>query len=345
MKHAMFLPGGPPEVMIDWAQRIEAAGFDSLWQGEITNSALLPLAAVAPSVKNIKLGAGVVLAFTQSPVMLAFAALDLDFLTGGRFILGLGVGHQHRTNNWYAGRDIGKPITQMREYIQVLRLIMAKASQGGEIDFQGECYQIHARNFFSRSTPQSRPQIPLYVAAVKPRMATLTGELADGLVGNPMFSPKHVSENILSPLRVGLEKARRQRSDIEVLGQCFTVIEDDLATAYRIGAGAMLFSIWANIYDDIFAAHGFAETVAQVRALQRMPDRMNAIDLIPRELVDAFCAVGPIDRVRAKVREREGLLDTVILAVPATGTTREQQDYYRNKLLAAFAGNHVERKA
>jgi alkanesulfonate monooxygenase SsuD/methylene tetrahydromethanopterin reductase-like flavin-dependent oxidoreductase (luciferase family) len=333
----MFLPGGPPEVMIDWAQRIEAAGFDSLWQGELTNSALLPLAAVAPSVKKIKLGAGVVPAFTQSPVMLAFAALDLDFLTSGRFILGLGVGHQHRTNNWYAGRDVGKPITQMREYLQVLRLVMEKASKGGAIDFQGEYYQIHARNFFSRSTSQPRPQVPVYVAAVKPRMAALTGELADGLVGNPMFSPKHVRENILAPLRVGLEKARRQRSDIEVLGQCFAVIEDDLTTAYRIGAGALLFSMWAHIYDDIFAAHGFAEIVAQVRALQHTPDQMKAIDLIPRELVDAFCAVGPIDRVRAKVREREGLLDTVIVAVPATGTTREQQDYYRNKLLAAFA--------
>lgn len=343
MKHAMFLPGGPPEVMIDWAKKIEAAGFNSLWQGEITNSALLPLAVVAPSVKKIKLGAGVVLAFTQSPVMLAFAALDLDFLTSGRFILGLGVGHQHRTNNWYAGRDVGKPITQMREYLQVLRLIMEKASKGGEIDFQGECYQIHARNFFSRSTPQPRPQVPLYVAAVKPRMATLTGELADGLVGNPMFSSQHISANILPPLRVGLEKACRQRSDVEVLGQCFTVIDDDLATAYRIGAGAMLFSIWANIYDDIFAAHGFAETVAQVHTLQRTLDRMKAIDLIPRELVDAFCAVGPVDRVRAKIQEREGLLDTVILAVPATGTTREQQDYYRNKLLAAFAGNNVRR--
>jgi hypothetical protein len=115
------------------------------------------------------------------------------------------------------------------------------------------------------------------------------------------------------------------------------VIEDDVATAYRIGAGAMLFSIWASIYDDIFAAHGFGETVAQVRAMERTPERQRAVELIPREMVDAFCAVGPLNRVRAKVQDREGLLDTVILAVPATGTTREQQDQYRHKLLEAFA--------
>ncbi|MBI3796247.1 MAG: hypothetical protein HY268_04655, partial [Deltaproteobacteria bacterium] len=118
---------------------------------------------------------------------------------------------------------------------------------------------------------------------------------------------------------------------------CFAVIDDDLSTAYRIGAGAMLFSIWAAIYDDIFAAHGFAETVARVRAMQRTPERLKAIELIPPEMVDAFCAVGAVERVRAKVKEREGLLDTVILAVPATSTTREQQDFYRNRLLEAFA--------
>jgi alkanesulfonate monooxygenase SsuD/methylene tetrahydromethanopterin reductase-like flavin-dependent oxidoreductase (luciferase family) len=76
MRYAMFLPGGSPEVMIDWARKIETAGFDSLWQGELVNSALLPLAAVAPAVKKIKLGAGVVLAFTHSPVMLAFTTRE-----------------------------------------------------------------------------------------------------------------------------------------------------------------------------------------------------------------------------------------------------------------------------
>ena len=337
MKHAMFLPYDTPDTMIEWARRLEQAGFDSVWQGELTNSALLPLAAVAPAVKQIKLGAGVVLAFTHSPVMLAFEALDLDYFSHGRFVLGLGVAHPNRNNNWYAGYDAGKPVSQMREYIEVVRLVMDTAQQGGSIEYDGKFYQIKARNFFGRSTLQPRSRIPIYIAAVKPRMAALTGEIADGLVGNPMFSPKHVGDNIVPGLATGLRKVGRQRSDVEVLGQCFAVVDDDLATAYRVGAGAMLFSVWAMIYDDIFAAHGFAETVAQVRATQRTPQRMDAIDLIPKDMVDAFCAVGPVDRVRAKVDEREGLLDTVIVAVPNTGTTAEQRDHYRNKLIEAFS--------
>ena len=338
MKHAMFLPYDTPAIMIEWARKLEQAGFDSAWQGELTNSALIPLAAVAPAVERITLGAGVVLAFTHSPVMLAFEALDLDYFSQGRFILGLGVAHPNRNNNWYAGHDAGKPVSQMREYIEVVRLVMDTAQRGGGgIEYEGRFYQIKARSFFGRSTPQPRPRLPIYVAAVKPRMAALTGEVADGLVGNPMFSAKHVGDNILPNLAAGLRKAGRQRSDVEVLGQCFAVLDDDLATAYRVGAGAMLFSIWAMIYDDIFAAHGFAETVAAVRATQRTPQRMDAIELIPRDMVDAFCAVGPVDRVRAKINEREGLLDTVIVAVPNTGTTAEQRDHYRNTLIEAFA--------
>ena len=214
---------------------------------------------------------------------------------------------------------------------------MDKAETGGEVNYEGKFYHIRARNFFPRPNPKPRPRVPIYVAAVKPRMAALTGELGDGLIGNPMFSPQHVRENILPPLKTGLDRAGRSRSDVEVLGQCFVVIDDDLATAHRVGAGAMLFSIWARIYDDIFVAHGFSETVEKVRALQKTPDKDKGFDLIPNEMVDAFCAVGPIDRVRAKLNEREGLLDTTILAVPNTGTTQEQRDHYRDKILESFS--------
>ena len=156
------------------------------------------------------------------------------------------------------------------------------------------------------------------------------------MIGNPVFSPRQVRDHILPALKTGLDKAGRSRSDVEVLGQCFAIIDDDLTTAYRIGAGAMMFSIWARIYDEVFAAYGFSETVERVRSLQRKPDTDKAVELIPNEMVDAFCVVGPIDRVRAKINEREGLLDATIPAVPNTGTTQEQRDYYRDKILDAF---------
>jgi alkanesulfonate monooxygenase SsuD/methylene tetrahydromethanopterin reductase-like flavin-dependent oxidoreductase (luciferase family) len=276
-----------------------------------------------------------VLAFNHSPVMTAFAAMDLDFLSGGRFILGLGAAHPNRNNNWYGGRDAGKPVSQMREYVEVLRAVMDTAA-GGNLRYDGTYYHVDARGLFPRSLPPPRPRVPIYLASVKPRMTALAGEVADGVIGNPMFSPRHVREVILPPLGEGLARAGRRREQIEVLGQCFTVIDDDLATAYQVGAGAMLFNIWARIYDDIFAAHGFGGIADEVRALQRTGDRARAIERIPRELVDTFCAVGPVDRVRAKVAEREGLLDTVILAVPSTGRTRAEQDHYRDRILTAF---------
>jgi len=337
MKYGMFLPSGPLARLTESARKIESAGFDSIWQGEFVNSALIPLGLVIPATERIKLGAGIVLAFAHSPVMITFAALDLDYLSGGRFILGLGAAHPNRNNNWYAGHDAGKPVSQMREYVQLVRLITEKSPVGGPIEFQGTYYHVRARDFTPRRTEKPRPRFPIYIAAVKPKMAQLTGELADGLIGNPMFSPRHVRENVLPAVSSGLKTSNRDRAGFEILGQCFTVIDNDLATAYRVAARTFLFSIWARIYDDIMTAEGFGHVLEEVRTLQKSGKPEAAIEKIPREMIDAFAAVGPIDRVRERVRSREGLLDTVILAVPSTQTTAEEQDHYRARILEAFA--------
>jgi probable F420-dependent oxidoreductase len=336
MRWAAFLPGRGPDEWLAWARRYEDAGFASLWQGEIVNSALVPLAAVAPATRRIALGTGVSLAFTHSPVMLALAALDMDVASGGRFVLGLGVAHQGRNNRWYAGRDAGKPVAQMREYLSVVRQVMEVAPRGGNLQYEGAYYTLRARNFFGRGGVQPRPRVPVYLAAVFPRMAALACELADGIIGNPMYSPRHVRDVILPAVTRGLERAGRRRTDVELLGQCFTVIDDDLATARRVAAGALLFSVWARIYDPIFAAHGFQAVVDEVRALQAAGDPGPALDRIPPEMVDAFCAVGPVDRVRRALAERDGLLDTVILAVPSTLSPPDEQARYRERILEVF---------
>jgi probable F420-dependent oxidoreductase len=337
VKYAMFLPGSDGPAMAGWARRIEDAGFDSLWQGELVNSSIIPLAAVSHAVSRIKLASGIALAFTRSPVMLAFCALDMDLLTGGRFILGLGVGSTARNNQWYAGRDAGRPVSQMREYIEVARLAMQAAQEGGPFSFDGEFYTVDARNMLRRPSAQPRPLVPIYVAAVRSRMAFLVGEMADGLVGSPLFSPRYLREFILPAVGEGLKKSARTRDQVEVLGQCVTIIEDDLAIAYRVARGMMLFQIWARIYDSLFEFHGFGDVVARVRAIQKGEAKGDPSDEISEEMVDAFCAVGPLERVRETVAEREGLLDTVILTVPFTGTTPQQQDQYRNRILKAFS--------
>lgn len=337
MKYAAFLTGESPEEWIAWARRCEAAGFSSLWHGEVVNSALVPLAAVAPQTERIQLGTGVSLAFAHSPVMLAFAALDMDVASHGRFRLGLGVAHPNRNNNWYGGRDTGRTLAQIREYVGVVRAAMQVAQSGGAVDFQGAFYHVRARSFFARSVRQPRPTVPIYMAAVQRRMAALAAELCDGIVGNPLYSARHLREVVAPAVRDGLARGGRTRADLEVLGQCFTVIDDDLARAYRVGAGGLLFSIWAQIYDPIFREHGFDDVVQKVRAAQR-EGVANPADLIPPEMVDAFCAVGPVDRVRSSLKEREGLLDTVILAVPSGGgTPPDEQAHYRERILQAFS--------
>ncbi len=336
MKVAAFLPGRSAAEWTAWARRFEEAAFDSLWHGEIVNSALIPLAVAAPATSRIGLGTGVSLAFNHSPVMLAFAALDMDVASGGRFRLGLGVAHPNRNNHWYAGRDEGRPLAQMRDYVATVRVAMRVAQEGGAVDYEGPFYHVRARQFFSRPVEQPRPAVPVYLAAVGPRMSALAAEVAEGLVGNPLFSPQHLREVVAPAVTRGMEKSGRSRADFELLGQCFTVIDDDLETATRVAARALLFSVWARIYDGVFADHGFADVVDRVREDQRGGAGLEAAKAIPQEMVDAFCAVGSADRVREAVAAREPWLDTAILTVPSTGLGAEEQSVYRERILDVF---------
>ena len=125
-------------------------------------------------------------------------------------------------------------------------------------------------------------------------VAALAGEVADGLIGNPLFSVQHLKEIVLPGLASGLAKSGRDRVEVELLGQCFTVIDEDLQAARRVGAGALLFSIWARTYDPFFEAHGFGRVLQEVREIQKTGGR-DPIDVIPAEMVDTFCAAGPVD--------------------------------------------------
>ncbi len=336
MHYAAFLPGSQPAEWTAWASRYETAGFSSLWQGELMNSSLIPLAALLPSTRRIDLGTGVALAFTHSPVMLTFAAMDMDLASGGRFRLGLGVAHPNRNNHWYAGRDAGRPIAQLREYVEVSRLVMEKAQVGGELEYEGEFYRLRARNFFARPTRQPRPRVPIYLAAVQRQMARLAGEVADGLIGNPLFSVQHVRDVVAPAVAEGLARANRSRADLELMGQCFTVIEEDPDTAYEVAARALLFSIWARIYDPVFSAHGFEDVVSRVRDAQKSGAGLDAARVVPREMVDAFCAVGARDRVCEAIDARREHLDTLILTVPSTGLSPDDQARYRERILETF---------
>ena len=208
------------------AQRAEAAGFDSLWTSEMFHDPFLPLAAVAAGTSRIQLGTSIALAFVRSPWVTALSALDLDILSGGRFILGLGTGLKRLNERWH-GVAYGKPTPHIKECIQLIRFITEKAHLGQPIRFSGQYYDVDIQGWRRPYAPV-RSNIPIYLAGVREGMIRTAAQVADGLLGHPIYSLPWIRQVVLPSIARGLQEAGRRRQDFHLcLSVCCAVAKED----------------------------------------------------------------------------------------------------------------------
>ena len=130
MKYGLILTRSDIKGQIDAAVRAEAAGFESVWTIEFFNAnGLVRLAAVAAATQRVKLGTGIAYAFMRSPMLAASAAMDIDELSGGRMILGLGSGTKTMNENWYSMPFNDPPAPRMKDAIGLIRAAFARAER------------------------------------------------------------------------------------------------------------------------------------------------------------------------------------------------------------------------
>ncbi|MFI6531947.1 LLM class flavin-dependent oxidoreductase [Nonomuraea sp. NPDC050547] len=177
------------------ARAAEEAGAEVVWLPELHRSATVTAAAVAPVLSRAGVGTAVALAFTRSPLTLALEALDLDELTGGRFVLGLGVGARRLNERWHQV-TADRPVTRLRETVEIIRAVVA----GTPPVVEGETRRADLRGF-RRPHRQVRAAIPIYLAAVGPQLTRLAGRIADGWISHELCSPAYVRERVLPNLR------------------------------------------------------------------------------------------------------------------------------------------------
>jgi probable F420-dependent oxidoreductase len=292
----------------------------------------LPLSVAATSTSRVGLGTSIALAFVRSPWVTALAALDLDVLSGGRFILGLGTGLKRFNERWH-GVAYGKPTPHIREVVQVIRTISERAHLGEPIKFRGQFYDLDIQGW-QRPLPPIRPRIPIYLAGVREGMIRTAAQVADGLLGHPIYSLQWTREVVIPSLARGLREAARERDDFRMcLGVC-AAVDTDTARARRAAAATIAFYATVQTYEPLFA--GFP---AEVRAIQDAAlgnDRDRMIAAVTEEMVDAFAAAGDVDEVRKKVAEYARLADSVILSPPDQLIAPVETERYRDALIDAF---------
>ena len=175
----------------DIARAAEALGFAGLWTSETKHDAFLPLAIAASETERIELGTSIAVAFSRSPMEVAQTAWDLQDLSGGRFVLGLGTQVRAHVKRRFS-MPWERPVARLREYILSLRAIWGSFQGEGALSFEGEFYRHTLMTPFFNSGSIEYPEIPVYIAGVNTALATLAGELCDGFHVHPFHSTEYV---------------------------------------------------------------------------------------------------------------------------------------------------------
>jgi probable F420-dependent oxidoreductase len=315
------------------ARRAEDAGFDTLWTSEMFHDPFLPLAAAASSTSRIGLGTSIALAFVRSPWVTAVSALDLDILSGGRFVLGLGTGLKRLNERWH-GVAYGKPTPHIRECVKVVRLITERAHKGEPIRFSGQYYDVDIQGW-QRPLAPVREEIPVYLAGVREGMIRTAAEVADGLLGHPIYSLGWINDVVLPSLSRGLRDSGRLREDFELCLSVCCAVDRDVPAARRAAAATIAFYATVNTYEPLFAR--FPREVAAIRDALLTGDQQRMVDAVSDEMVDTLAVAGPPDEVKRKVGAYAQLADSICLSPPDQLIEPEQTELYREALLTTFA--------
>jgi probable F420-dependent oxidoreductase len=315
------------------ASRAEAAGFDALWTQEMFHDPFLPLASAASSTSRITLGTSIALAFVRSPWVTALSALDLDILSGGRFILGLGTGLKRLNERWH-GVAYGKPTPHIRECVNVIRLITERAHTGEPIRFSGHYYDVDIQGW-QRPVNPVRERIPIYLAGVREGMIRTAAEVADGLLGHPIYSQRWINDVVLPSVARGLRDANRKREDFQLCLFVCCAVDNDVAAARRAAAATIAFYATVNTYEPLFAK--FLREVAAIREALLKRETARMIDAVSEEMIDTFAVAGRPDDVRRRIADYAQLADSICLSPPDQLIEPAETDTYRDALLATFA--------
>lgn len=289
-----------------FAVEAERVGVASVWVPEVWGyDALTGLANLAARTTTIGLGTFVVQLGSRSPALLATSALSLQSLSGGRFRLGVGVSGPAVMEGWHGVR-FRRPVQATRETIEIIRTI----SRGDRLEHEGEIYPLPLPGSAGRVLrPLVTPaDVPIYIAAMGPANLRLTGEVADGWLGNA-FMPE-AAEVFLGPLRAGAELAGRSLGALDLVAPVaveFTADDDEGDAAARRHARGYAFTIGAmgaggrNFYNDAFGRIGFEGEVAKVQSLWQAGRRDEAANAVPLDLGRRTNLLGTEPAIAARI--------------------------------------------
>jgi len=311
--------GFDPAGVIEAARLAEQVGYDGIWSAETSHDPFLPLALAAEHTERIELGTGIAVAFARNPMTLAQVANDLQTLSEGRFLLGLGSQIKPHIEKRFS-MPWSHPAARMRELILALRAIWSSWSDGSRLAFRGEFYRhtLMTPMFDPGPNPFGNPRI--FLAAVGEGMTEVAGEVADGMLAHGFTTERYLREVTVPALERGLAVSGRTRADIEISYPGMIVTGEDeagVAAAARAVKTQLAFYGSTPAYLPVLELHGWGELHTELNRLSKRGEWDAMADLIDDEVLDTFAVVADLDDIAGQVLGRfDGVVDRFSFYAP-----------------------------
>ncbi len=294
---------------VQLAQEAERLGYHSVWTAEAYGTdAVTPLTWLMAHTERLNFGSAILQMPARTPAMTAMTAATLDMMSGGRFLLGLGLSGPQVVEGWH-GQAYGKPLGKTREYVDIVRTILRREAP---LEHHGAHYDIPYNG--SDATGLGKPlkiivhprraDLPIYLAAIGPKNVQLGAEIADGWL--PIFfSPTRFRDTYGAAIDAGFAKAGGSKTlaDFDVAPTVTVIVGDDvdtlrgfakpMAALYIGGMGAR----GRNFYNDLACRYGFEAEAKQIQDLYLEGDKKAAVAAVPDELIDEISLIGPKERI------------------------------------------------
>ena len=299
----------PPDVdaCLERAQWAEGTGYDAIWFADVGGIDSLTLAAaIAVKTETIQLGMGVIPAYTRTPALFASTVMTLSHLAPGRLIMGLGSSSHAMIEGWH-GIPFEKPLTRVKETAQVLRKMLA----GEREHFQGRTLRTSA----FRLDPPLRGEVPIYLAALRPKMLEMAGEFGDGIVLNSY--PLEARPRMLEHAAKGAARAGKRLEEMEVVCRHHVIVTGDVAAGREEFRRRFAPYFATPVYNKFLAWCGYPEAAGAIDEGWKEKDRDKTTGALSDELVDKLGVIGSADHCRDVIREhiRAGITTPVVNAI------------------------------
>jgi F420-dependent oxidoreductase-like protein len=321
-----YWQAAPPENFIDVAQEAERLGFHSAWTAEAWGSdAFTPLAWIGAHTTRLKLGTSIVQLSARTPTSTAMHSLTLDHLTGGRFMLGLGVSGPQVVEGWY-GQPFSKPLARTREYIDIVRQVLRRErpvkNDGPHypLPYFGEGAWGMGKPLKSITHPL-RSDLPIYLGAEGPKNVALAAELCDGWI--PLWYSPYREE-------VYADSLTQMPDDFDIVQGVTVSVTDDLEGAYDALRPMLGFYVGGmgskdrNFHKELMSRMGFPEEAQKIQDLFLEGNREDAIAAVPNQFIDEIALIGSKERIRDRLQAwRDSRVTTMLFYGSNTANLQE----------------------